>query len=89
MLSLFIGIQYIGIFTLLVEILYVLNRKASRLQTTMLIVLLATLVNFVGYLLEIQATSKEMALQAVKFIYLGKPFIVLAMFLFTLKYYKV
>ena len=56
MLSLFIGIQYIGIFTLLVEILYVLNRKASRLQTTMLIVLLATLVNFVGYLLEIQAT---------------------------------
>lgn len=89
MLSLFIGIQYIGILVLLVEILYILSQKSSKLQTILLIVITATLVNFVGYLFEIQATSKEMALHAVKFIYLGKPYIILGMFLFVLRYYKV
>lgn len=89
MLSLFISIQYIGILVLLVEILYILSQKSSKLQMILLIVVAATLVNFVGYLFEIQATSKDMALQAVKFIYLGKPYIILGMFLFVLRYYKV
>lgn len=89
MLSLFVCIQYIGIVVLLVEILYVINQKSSRLQVIMLVLLIATLVNFAGYLFEIQATTKEMALQAVKIIYLGKPYIVLGMFLFAMKYYRV
>jgi len=88
-LSLFVGIQYIGIVILVIEILYILKQRASWLQTYLLIVVLATLINFVGYLFEIQATSKEMALQAVKFLYLGKPYIILATFLFIMRFYNI
>lgn len=89
MLSVFIGIQLIGIAVLLIEILYILQQRASWMQINLLIVVLATLVNFVGYLFEIQATSKEMALQAVKFLYLGKPYIILATFFFIMRFYNI
>lgn len=59
------------------------------MQTNLLIIVLATLVNFVGYLFEIQASSKETALQAVKFLYLGKPYIILAIFLFVMRFYDI
>ena len=88
-LSFFVGIQHIGIVILMIEILYILKQKASWLQTNLLIIVLATLINFVGYLFEIQATSKEMALQAVKFLYIGKPYIILATFLFTMRFYNI
>lgn len=89
MLSLFVGIQYIGIAVLIIEILYILKQKASWTQTYLLIIVLATLINFVGYLFEIQAASKEMALQAVKFLYLGKPYIILATFFFVMRFYNI
>lgn len=89
MLSIFIGIQLAGIVVLLIEILYILRQRPSWMQTNLLIIVLATLVNFVGYLFEIQAPSKEMALQAVKFLYLGKPYIILATFLFIMRFYNV
>ncbi|MCM1342757.1 MAG: ATP-binding protein [Lachnospiraceae bacterium] len=89
MLSLFIGIQIVGIAVLLIEILYILQQRASWMQVNLLIIVIATLVNFVGYLFEIQASSKEMALQAVKFLYLGKPYIILATFLFIMRFYDI
>ncbi len=89
MFTVFIWIQYIGIFVLALETVYIIWQRPSRLQTTLLVVILATLVNFVGYLFEIQSTSKEEALQAVKFLYLGKPYIILATFLFAMRYYKI
>lgn len=89
MFTVFIWIQYIGIFVLALEAVYIIWQRPSRLQTTLLVVILATLVNFVGYLFEIQSTSKEEALQAVKFLYLGKPYIILATFLFAMRYYKI
>lgn len=89
MFSLMVLIQHLGIVILFIEIFYVLWQKRSELQALVLMVVVSTLVNFVGYLLEIQANTKELALQAVKFIYVGKPFIALATFMFTLKYYKV
>ncbi|MCM1468546.1 MAG: ATP-binding protein, partial [Alistipes sp.] len=89
MLSLFIGIQYIGIIILLIEILYILKQKASWMQTYLLVIIFATLINFVGYLFEIQAGSKETALLAVKFLYIGKPYIILVTFLFVMKFYNV
>ena len=54
-----------------------------------MIVFASVLVNFVGYLMELQADSKEMAIQAVKFIDVGKPYIILGTFLFVLEYFKV
>lgn len=89
MLSLFVGIQYIGIAVLVVEILYILKQKTSWSQTYLLMIVLATLINFVGYLFEIQAASKEMALQAVKFLYLGKPYIILGTFFFVMRFYNI
>lgn len=89
MLSFFIGIQYIGIIVLVIEILYILKQKSSWMQTHLLLIMLMTLINFVGYLFEIQASSKEMALLAVKFLYVGKPYIVLTTFLFSMRFYNI
>ncbi len=89
MFTVFVWIQYIGIFVLAMEIFYIIWQKPSKLRVSLLIVIVATLINFVGYLFEIQSTTKETALQAVKFLYLGKPYIILATFLFTMQYYRI
>lgn len=85
MYSVLLAMQYVGIFVLVLEIICVLCRKNTKLQTILLMVLVSTLVNFVGYLFEMQATTQVMALQAVKVIYLGKPFIILFIFIFFLE----
>ena len=46
------------------------------------------LINFVAYAMEMQAETEREALMAVKFAYLGKPFIALFMFLFIMDYCK-
>ena len=89
MYSVFIAVQYLGIIVLVAEILYIYRQKSSQLQTLMLTVAVSTLINFIGYLFEMRATTQELALQAVKFIYLGKPYILLGTFLFIIQYYKV
>lgn len=66
-----------------------LCQKPSRQQNLMLLTIFSLLVNFIGYLFEMQARSIGEALQAVKFIYLGKPFIVLGIFLFIMEYCRV
>lgn len=85
MYSVLLAMQYVGIFVLVLEIICVLCRKNTKLQTILLMVLASTLVNFVGYLFEMQATTQVMALQAVKVIYLGKPFIILFIFIFFIE----
>lgn len=85
----FIFLQYIGILILMVEAYYVLGRKPSRQQQYLLFLILALCVNFVGYLLELQADTRKEALMAVKFLYLGKPFIALCQFLFVMQTCKV
>jgi len=52
----------------------------------LLLMVIAILVNYVGYLLEMNADTQELALQAVKVSYCGKPFIMLCMLLFTMEY---
>lgn len=85
----FIAIQYIGIIILMVEALYVIGQKPSKQQQYLLFLIFALCINFVGYLLELQATSLREALIAVKFLYLGKPFIGLCLFLFVMQICKV
>lgn len=85
MYSALLVMQYVGIFVLILEIICVLCRKSTKLQTILLMVLVSTLINFVGYLFEMQATTQTMALQAVKVIYLGKPFIILFIFIFFIE----
>lgn len=71
------------------EAYYVIGRKPSRQQQYLLFVIIALCTNFVGYLLVLEATTLTEALQAVKFSYLGKPFIVLCLFLFVIHTCKI
>ena len=87
--SALLALQYIGIAVLIMGIIYVIKQKPSRLQTLILLVLMATLVNYTGYLFEMKAVDKDMALMAVKFMYLGKPFIALGTILFAFEFYRI
>ncbi len=62
---------------------------ASKIQNLLTMMEIALLLNFVGYLFELKADNLNDALIAVKISYLGKPFIVLCMFLFVLEYCNV
>lgn len=86
MYTFFIIVQYIGIVVLFGELCYVFYQKPSRQQVCMLLLILALEVNFIGYLLEMQSRTMEQAIQAVKVIYMGKPFIVLLIFMFVMEY---
>lgn len=81
--------QYLGIALLLVEIAFTLYQPPSISQSMILILITAALINTIGYTMELKATSKELALYAVKFIYIGKPFIIVSMFLFVLNYCRI
>lgn len=89
MYTLFVILQVLGIIVLFGEAVYLMNQRPSRQQIRLLLLMIALLVNFIGYLYEMHATTQELALQAVKFSYLGKPIIVLVMLLFILDYCKV
>ncbi len=86
MYQLFLTLQYIGIFILAVELIYTYFQNTSKIQNILMMMEICLLLNFVGYLFELKATNLEDALMAVKVSYLGKPFILVCMFLFVLEY---
>lgn len=79
-------IQNVGMAALFFEILYVSRQHSSRIQTLLVMLLYATVFNIAGYTLEMQAATKELAMQSLKFTYLGKPFIIFIMYLFVMEY---
>ena len=89
MYTLLLGIQYVGIVVLLVTLLRVMQQRPSKQQQIMVFLLLSMLLNFVGYLFEMTATTQREALRAVQVSYLGKPFILLMKFFFIADYCKV
>ena len=86
MYQVFLVLQYIGILTLAVELVYTYFQNASRVQNILMMMEISLLLNFVGYLSELKAVNLEEALAAVKISYLGKPFIVLFTFMFVMEY---
>ena len=86
MYSLFLLFQYIGIVVLFGELCYVFYQKPSRQQVCMLLLIISLMVNFVGYLLELQSVTMGQAIMAVKVAYMGKPFIILLIFMFIMEY---
>lgn len=86
MYDLLLILQYIGIIVLFFEILYVSRQHGSRLQTILVILLYASLFNIVGYTLEMEAKTQELAMQSVKMTYIGKPFVVFTMYVFVMEY---
>lgn len=79
-------LQYIGIFALIVEIFYVSRQQSSKLQMALVLLLYSSLINIVGYTMEIQAGNRQAAIQATKFAYYGKPFVVFFMYMFIMEY---
>lgn len=86
MYDLLLTLQYIGIIGLFFEILYVSRQHGSRLQTILVILLYSLLFNIVGYTLEMEAKTQELAMQSVKMTYIGKPFVVFTMYVFVMEY---
>lgn len=89
MYTFLLGIQYVGIVVLLVTMLRVLKQQPSKQQQIMMFLLMSLLLNFVGYLFEMTATTQREALRAVQISYLGKPFILLMKFLFIADYCRI
>jgi len=82
-------IQYVGIIMMLLGLVYLLQQWPSRPQSFMLFLGLAVLVNLLGYLFEITASTMESALTATKLSYLGKVYIPPLAFFFVLNYCKI
>lgn len=87
--AVFLIIQYLGIVILMLEAFYIAGQKSSRQQQTLLMLIVALCINFMGFLLELDAATMQEALMAVKFSYLGKPYIALCQFLFVMQVCKI
>ncbi len=84
-----VAVQYIGIIMVLIGLGYLLRQWQARQQAFMLFLGVALLVNSVGYLFELSATTLEGALMATKLSYVGKIYIVPLAFCFVLHYCKI
>ena len=89
MIAFFITVQIVGIVVLFGEIIYLVYQRPSKQQIRLLLLMIALLVDFVGYMFEMQAITPQQSLQALKFTYLGRPISVLTLFLFVMEYCKV
>lgn len=77
---------YIGIIALIIEIFYVSRQHTSKLQISLVLLLYSSLFNIVGYTMEMSAGNQTLAMQATKFAYVGKPFVVFFMYMFIMEY---
>lgn len=84
-----IAVQYIDIIILIIGTIFILSKKPSKQQNYMLMLYMAMLIDSVGYLLELQATTVGEAMFAIQSSYLGKPMIALAMLAFCFSYCRV
>ena len=81
-----IAIQIVAVFLLFAESLYICFRRPSRMQVLMLITVVSTIITLVGYTVELTAKEESVALLGVAIAYIGKPYALLAPFLFILDY---
>lgn len=89
MYQLLLILQYIGILFFILDIFFILRQQKTRIQTLLLIMCISGLINMVGYLFEMKAKDLNTAIMSVKLLYIGKPFIVLMMFLVILEYFGI
>ncbi|MCQ2742822.1 MAG: HD domain-containing protein [Bacilli bacterium] len=82
-------IQVIGLAIVFGMICYTLAQKPSVPSRNILVILICTGIALLGYLFEMEATTMETAVLAVKIGYLGKPFLLLATFYFVARYSKI
>lgn len=81
-------LQYVAIAILFFEFIFVSMQKPSELQKHAIILTLSTIIMFVGYCIELKATSIEIALAGTGVSYIGKPHVMLSSFLFICSFYR-
>ncbi len=89
MYTFLLAVEYIGILFIVGMLAYVIVQRVSKQQQVMLVLLFSLLINVVGYLFEMKARTPMEALRAVQIIYVGKPFILLSMFMFVMQYCRI
>ena len=77
-----IAIQYIGLFVLFLEAYLVFQKWNSRLHAWLFLNCVTTFVDNAGYLIEIQATSREMYLKGWEISYIGSVWVTFSLFMF-------
>lgn len=82
-------VQYISILFLLLESGYILARLRTRLHGLLFFNCVATLVNNVGYLMEMLAKTEEQYLAALQMSYLGRVWIPYSLFIFMIAICKI
>ena len=82
-------IQYISILLLTVESIYIFIKWRTRLQSYLFLYCLSTLINNVGYLAEMTASTSEAALYSKYLSYFGRVWIPLSFFVFIMEFCKV
>ncbi len=85
MVNTYFVVQYVFVFILLVEFMYVVGQRVSDIKVLLLLLYVAVIIDEVGYLLQISAHTRIQIVQAEKFSYLGKPFIVLLLLMTVLE----
>lgn len=89
MYSTILIIQYIGIAVIIASLYYAFTMKKTDQKELLQIMLIASLINEIGYTMELKCTTMETALTAIKFAYIGKVVIVLAILLFVMKFCEI
>ena len=79
-------LQCISIMLLSVECVYIFYRWRTKMHAYLFLYCIATLVNNIGYLMEMTAGDSGEALMGTQVCYLGKVFIPISFVLFVLKY---
>jgi len=89
MYTVVISLQCLAIAVLLFEIVYIAFQTPSKLQVSLMVMTISTLIMMIGYLMEVRATSQDAALLGKSMAYLGKPFLMLASMLFVSCYCRI
>lgn len=86
MYYLLLVMQIVGIVMLLFLAGYILTRRPSKQQALLLVLSIALLTNFIGYTFEMTAQTEREAMQAVRILYFGKPYLLLTIFILMMDY---
>lgn len=88
MADLLIGIQVVSIIVLFMEAFYVFSRWSRNVHGYLFLYCVATIINNLGYLLEMMSRSSEMSLIGTQISYLGKVFVPFSMAMFGYGFVK-
>ncbi len=89
MVTLIYIIQYFSIIVLFLECWLIIRNWKNSLHSFLFLSCVATLVNSVGYLMELQAKSEATYVAGIQFSYLGRVWITFALFMFAARLCKV